>query len=49
VNRLRGLADDFDLGTNFDGNKQDDGCSSKPYAKSEKRKTHQKNKKRKIH
>jgi U3 small nucleolar ribonucleoprotein protein LCP5 len=51
VNRLQGLADGFDLGMNmlFDGEKEDDGGLSKPYAKSGKRKTHQKSKKRKRH
>jgi U3 small nucleolar ribonucleoprotein protein LCP5 len=33
----------------FDGEKEDDGGLSKPYAKSGKRKTHQKSKKRKRH
>ncbi|KAK3157196.1 hypothetical protein QOZ80_2AG0117440 [Eleusine coracana subsp. coracana] len=48
---LRGLADGFDLGMNmlFDGDKEDDGGSGKPYARSGKRKTHQKSKKRKKH
>ena len=51
MNRIRGLADGFDLGMNmlFDGDKEDDGGSSKPYAKSGKRKTQQKSKKRKRH
>ncbi|KAK3153345.1 hypothetical protein QOZ80_2BG0171040 [Eleusine coracana subsp. coracana] len=48
---LHGLADGFDLGMNmlFDGDKEDDGDSGKPYAKSGKRKTHHKSKKRKKH
>ncbi|XP_062207841.1 uncharacterized protein LOC133909429 [Phragmites australis] len=48
---LGGLADGFDLGMNmlFDGDKEEDGGSSKPHAKSGKRKTHQKSKKRKRH
>jgi hypothetical protein len=44
VNRLQGLADGFDLGMSmlFDGEKEDDGGSGKPYAKSGKRKTPEK-------
>jgi len=50
---LGGLADGFDLGMNmlFDGDKEDDGGSSKSHAKSGKRKKHLKSssKKRKKH
>ncbi|KAL6839996.1 hypothetical protein ACP4OV_029806 [Aristida adscensionis] len=51
IHGLRGLTDGFDLGMNmlFDGDKEDDGGSSKPRVKSGKRKTHQKSKKRKRH
>ena len=53
ANRLGGLADGFDLGMNmlFDGDKEDDGGSSKSHAKSGKRKKHLKSssKKRKKH
>uniref|UniRef100_A0A0A9E699 Uncharacterized protein n=1 Tax=Arundo donax TaxID=35708 RepID=A0A0A9E699_ARUDO len=51
IHGLQGLTDGFDLGMNmlFDGDKEDDGGSSKPRAKSGKRKIHQKSKKRKRH
>ncbi|KAL6613955.1 hypothetical protein ACP70R_036225 [Stipagrostis hirtigluma subsp. patula] len=51
INGVQGLTDGFDLGMNmlFDGDKEDDGGSSKHHAKSGKRKAHHKSKKRKRH